>query len=404
MAENPSKSPGTGPNASSDPGQTMPDLPPSKALQWFLLVAFCVSGAAYVVNECTELNTSDAQKHYDSRLRRQVQSQSEYLSHSSAGNEAFVKKRYDQAVSEYRLALQGQNNAEGHHLLAQALLKQGNPEAAFAQFREALRLDPGLIDASSAWSLALIQQGRGEEASKILQQGLQRHPDAGILHYNLAIALLQMQTDAEGRLRLASAASQTKEAEAAEAETKTLAAEALPHFVKASRNGVDSSVFWCSYGQLLNQLGNYAEAEKCLLRSTTEDAANSPAHFQLALAEDHLGKYAGAIEHYEKVLSLTPDDPATLNNLALLYATATNSEVRSPKMAEQLATRACDATTNQNAHYMDTLARCYAAAGNFFQAIAWEDKAIHRAMQLNDADLAKELQQRYALLVDHKTE
>ena len=382
----------------------MPDLPPSKALQWFLLAAFCVSGAAYVVNECTELSSSDAHKHYDSRLRRQVQSQSAYLSHSSAGNEAFVKKRYDQAVSEYRLALQGQNNAEGHELLGKALLKQGNPETAFAQFREALRLDPGLVEAASAWSLALIQEGRAEEAGKVLHDGLQRHPDAGVLNYNLATALLQMQTDAEGRRHLATAASQTKEAEAAEAESKTLAAEALPHFTKASRNGVDSAVFWSSYGQLLNQLGKYAEAETCLLRATTEDSKDATAFFQLALAEDHLAKYAAAIEHYEKVLSLTPDDPATLNNLALLYATATNAEVRSPKMAEQLAVRACDATTNQNARYMDTLAQCYAADGNFFQAIAWEDKAIHRATQLNDTALKNELEQRYALLVDHKTE
>ena len=404
MANNPSKAGGTGPNTSGNAGPTMPDLPPSKALQWFLLVAFCVSGAAYVVNECTELSSSDAQKHYDSRLRRQVQNQSEYLSHTSAGKEAFVKKRYEQAVSEYRLALQGQNNAEGHDLLAKALLKQGSPEAAFAQFREALRLDPGLTDAASAWSLALIQEGRAEEASKILHDALQKHPDNGVLNYNLATTLLQMQTDAEGRRRLASAANQTKEAEGAETESKNLAAAALPHFTKASRNGVDSSVFWCSYGQLLNQLGSYAEAEPCLVRAATEDAANAPAHFQLAVAEGHLGKYAPAIEHYEKVLTLTPDDPATLNNMALLYATATNTDVRSPKMAEQLATRACDATTDQNARYMDTLARCYAADGNFFQAIAWEDKAVHRAMQLNDADLAKELQQRYDLLVDHKTE
>jgi tetratricopeptide (TPR) repeat protein len=409
MAEDLNKQAGRGPHlsrpaAGSSSAQTVPDLPPSKALQWFLLLAFCISGAAYVVNEATELTTSDTQKHYDSRLRRQVQSQSEYLSHSKAGQEAFAKKRYDQAVSEFRLALQGQNNPLGHELLGRALLKQGNPDGAFAQFREALRLEPGLVTASSAWSLALLDEGKPDEASKVLQEGLKRHADAGLLHYNLATALLQMQTDAESRRRLAAAAGQAKDAVAADAESKSLGAEALPHFTKASRNGVDSSVFWCGYGQLLNQLGNYAEAETCLLRATSENASNAPAHFQLALTEDRLGKYGAAIEHYEKVLTLTPDDPATLNNLALLYATATNDEVRTPKMAGQLAKRACEATANQNARYMDTLARCYAAGGDFFQAIAWEDKAIHRATQLNDTELARELQARYALLVEHKTD
>jgi tetratricopeptide (TPR) repeat protein len=369
-----------------------------------LLVALVISGAAYVVNEWTELTTSQTQIRRNSRLRRAVQNQSDYLSHCKAGNEAFAKKHYDQAVSEYRVALQNQNNAPGHEFLGQALLKQGNPDAAFAQFREALRLDPGLVNVSSAWGLALTAEGKPEEAAKILQEGLQRNPDAGLLHYNLATTLLQMQTDAEGRRRMAAAASKPQDAEAADAEAKSLAAEALRHFTKASRNGVDSAAFWCGYGQLLNQLGKYAEAEPCLLRAASKDTNTAPAHFQLAVAEDHLGKYAEAIEHYGKVLSLTPDDPATLNNLALLYATATNADVRTPKMAAQLATRACDATTNQNARYMDTLARCYAAAGDFFQAITWEDKAIHRATQLNDEDLARDLQARYALFLDHKTE
>src|ERR1700678_4404233 len=165
MADDPNKKPGRAPDESR-PGagsagtrlsaqNSVPDLPPSPALQWFLLVAFLISGAAYVVNEWTALTTSQAQISRNNRLRRTVQNQSEYLSHCKAGDEAFIKKRYDQAVSEYRLALQGQNNAPGHGLLGQALLKQNNPDAAFAQFREALRLDPGLANVSSAWGLAL---------------------------------------------------------------------------------------------------------------------------------------------------------------------------------------------------------------------------------------------------------
>ena len=72
-------------------------------------------------------------------------------------------------------------------------------------------------------------------------------------------------------------------------------------------------------------------------------------------------------------------------------------------MAVQLAARANDATTSQNARYMDTLAHSYAADGDFFQAITWEDKAIRRATQLGDQDLARELQEREELFMDHKT-
>jgi tetratricopeptide (TPR) repeat protein len=413
MADDPNKSSGAPQESRPRAGASrmkefakkpMPEVQPSKTLQWFLLGALVITGSAYVFNEWKELKSSPAQVRHESKLQRQVRDQSDYLAHSKLGDEAFAKKQYDQAVSEYRLALLDQTNAAAHQSLGRALLKQGNPDEAFAQFHEALGLDPGSVSVTSDWGLALADEGKFEEAVRIFQEALQRNPDAGLLHCNLATTLLQMRTDAEGRRRVAVAAGQNPEVTAAETEAKGLADEALRHFDKASRDKVDSAAFWFSYGQLLNQLGQYAEAEKCLVRAVSEDANMTAAHFQLALVEDQLGKYAEAIDRYRQVLTLTPDDPATLNNLALLYATATNAEVRTPKMAVQLATRACDATTSQNARYMDTLARSYAAGGDFFQAITWEEKALHRARQLNDGDLARELEARDALFVDHKTQ
>jgi tetratricopeptide (TPR) repeat protein len=381
-----------------------PDVPPSKALQWFLLVALVITGSAYVVQEWTELTTPKTQVRRETRLLRRVQAQSDFIEHSRIGDEAFAKNRFDIAVAEYRLALQGQNNAGGHQSLGQALLKQGHPESALAQFREALTMDPGLASAASALGLALAEVGKPDEAARVLQDALVRNPDSGLLHYNLATTLLQMRTDAEGRRRVAAAAGQSTDAAAAETEAKRLADEALRHFAKASRNKVDSAAFWSVYGQLLNEEGQFEEAESCLSRAVTKNAGLAAAQFQLAMTEEKLGKYAEAIERYRQYLVLTPDDPATLNNLALLYATATNAEVRSSKMAVQLATRACDATTSQNARYMDTLARSFAADGDFFQAIAWEEKALHRAKQLSDEDLARELEARDAMFLDHKTQ
>jgi len=381
----------------------MPDVPPSKPLQWFLLIAFVITGAAYVIGEWNAKSSKQTPDPQAGKLRHLVQNQSDYLAHCKLGNEALAKKHYDQAATEYQLALKSQDNAEGHEFLGQALLKKSEPDAAFAQFAEALRIDPGLVNAASKWGVALAAQGKSEEAMRVLEQALQHNPDAGLLHYNLAATLVQMRTDAEGRRRTASAAARPEEIQAAENEAKKLAEDALTHFTKASRNKVDSPAFWCAFGQLLNQLGRYAEAEPLLFRAVSEDAALTTAHFQLALAEFHLGKYAESIAHYEKVLVLAPDNTDTLNSLALLYATATNAEVRTSKMAVQLAIRACEATGNQNARFMDTLAQSYAADGDFFQAIAWEDKSIHRSMQLNDQDLAREFQARQAHFMDHKS-
>ncbi|HEY3863729.1 MAG TPA: tetratricopeptide repeat protein [Verrucomicrobiae bacterium] len=380
----------------------LPDVPPSKPLQWFLLAAFLVTGAAYLAGEWAQ-KASHARSVQAGNLRRMVRAQNDYLSHIKAGDEALANKHPDQAVAEYRLALQTTNTAAGRHALGQALLKQNNPAEAFIEFAEALKLEPELAAAANDWGLALAAQGNLEESARVLRAALEHNPHSGLLNCDLAGALVQMRAAAEVRRRTAENAGKTQDATTAATEAEGFSSQALEHFNAAIQDKFDSPVFWSAYGQLLNELGRGAEAEAPLLRSVSEDANAGAAQFQLALAEDHLGKYAEAIDHYEKVLALAPNDPAALNNLALLYATATNTEVRTAKMAVQLATRACDATSGQNARYMDTLARSYAAGGDFFQAITWEDKATQRAMQLNDQAQVREFQQRQSLLMDHRT-
>jgi tetratricopeptide (TPR) repeat protein len=381
-----------------------PPMPSSKPLQIFLLIALVFSGAAYVVNQWIEMTTEKARAKYPSRLHELVQSQSLFLEHNEAGKKALAGKHADKAVSEFRVALQAQQSAEGHQNLAGALLQLGNPDAAFAQFREAVRLDPSLMAAYGAWGQALSSVGQPEEAAAIYLQALQHNPDSGVIHYDLAVTLQQMQRNAGAARRAAQAAGGTNDAAADGEQSKSLATQALKHYTRASRLGIDSTAFWAGYGELLNDQGRFSDAESSLNRALSKDPNLAKVHFQMARAETHVGKYADAIDHYEKVLTLTPDNPEVLNNLALLYATATNAEVRSPKMAVLLATRACDATTSQNARFMDTLARAYAADGDFFQAITWEDKAVKRARQLSDEELARELEPRSQLYLDHKTD
>lgn len=381
-----------------------PSPPESKALKVFLIVALVITGAAYLTNEWIEITEARAHAKHPNALRKLVQSQSDFLQHTQLGRTAMARKRFDQAVSEFRQALQAQQSAEGYVNLGSALLQQGNPEPAVADFRQAVQLDPKMVTAYDLWGRALVAQGKPDEAANIYQQALQHEPDSGVIHYDLALALQQMQCNAEASARAANSSGKTAEARTDLAQAENYEGQALQNYVKASRMGIDSAEFWTGYGQLLNQAGKYADAEIALKRAVTEGPNIAKAHFELALAESRLGNYAETIAHYEKVLSLTPDDPETLNALALLYTTATNSEVRSPKMAVALATRACDATTSQNAGFMDTLARAYAADGDFFQAITSEDKAIKRAAQLSDHALTRELQARYQLYLDHKSD
>jgi tetratricopeptide (TPR) repeat protein len=385
-------------------GLSHPGLPPSKPLQIFLLAALVVSGAAYVVDEWTELTTEDTLSKRPAKLRRLVADQSQFLTNTDLGRQAEAKKKYDEAILHYRRALLGQDNAEGRLNLGNVLLKQGNPDMAFSQFKEAIRLSPGLEAVYIAWGQALKLQGKTDEAVQLYQDALRHNSNFAQVHYNFAMVLEQQQQTAQAAQHAAELARQPQAAAKAAAEAQLFGSDAAKHYAAAERLGMNTPDFWCSYGTLLNKQGKLPQAEACLNTAVAQQPDLGAAQFQLAVAQDRQGKYADAIGHYEATLVSIPDDVATLNNLALLYATATNQEVRSSKMAVMLATRACDATTSQNARYMDTLARAYAADGDFIQARDWEDKAVRRATQLGDHDLLRELQPRFSRFVQHKME
>jgi tetratricopeptide (TPR) repeat protein len=375
----------------------------SKILQVFLLLALVITGVAYVLNQWMDTATDEVKSH-PNPLRRRVENQNEFLTETDLGRKAEAKKQYTEAVAHYRRALLGEVNTEGRVNLGNALLKQGNPDMAFAQFKEAIHDDPGAEPAYLAWGEGLTLEGKLDDAIALYQDALRQNPKFAGVHNQFALALEQKQQAAEAAERTAAAAQQTAAADKSAAEAQLYGSDAVKHYAEAERLGFNTPEFWCGYGALLNKLGQYRDAMPRLSKAVMQKPGSGSAQFQLAIAQGHLGDYAGAIGHYEAALAALPDDPATLNNLALLYCTATNQEVRSSKMAILLATRACDATSSQDAHYMDTLARAYAADGDFLQAITWEEKAVRRATQLVDHDLLRDLQSRFNLFVQHRAE
>jgi tetratricopeptide (TPR) repeat protein len=351
-------------------------MPPSKPLQIFLLCAFILTGLAYLADVRSQSVNKSALEATAAKVRHLVLNQDNYLSHSKYGFQAMDKKHYDLAVYHFRAALITADTPEGHYNLGTALLKQGNSEDAFAHFKSALHSNPKSTAVYKAWGQALMAQGKPDEASRIYQDGLQHAPNDPLLHYSLGTAWEAQHQDAQ----------------------------AVDEYAQAARLGLATLDLWLRLGNLLIEQRKFADADSYLAKAVAIKPDLPDTQFKLALAQQQQGKYGDAIGHYETMLTLTPDHPETLNNMALIYAAATNAQVRSPKMAVMLATRASAGAGDQNSHYLDTLARSYAADGDFPQALVWEDKAIHRAQQLSQQDLLKEFQSRYALFQQQKTE
>ena len=177
-----------------------------------------------------------------------------------------------------------------HYQRGNALATEGRLDEALAEFTEALRLDPGLVDARNNRGLVLARQGRNAEARREYQEALRYRPRHADALYNLA------QLDAsEGRADAALAGLER----ALEANPALAAAHSLR-------------------GRLRAEGGRLAEAEADFravvrLRPTSPDAHNN-----LGRALALQGKAAEARASYGAALRLDPAHALARQNLAEL--------------------------------------------------------------------------------------
>jgi Zn-dependent protease with chaperone function len=114
--------------------------------------------------------------------------------------------------------------------------------------------------------------------------------------------------------------------------------------------------------------------EKTLSRELKKSPNN--AHLLSRLGDLYFSKndYAKTIDAYERSLSIKPNSPDVINNLAWLYATCEDEKYRHPERALKLAIHAT--TMQQSPEILDTLAESYFVNGNIEAAIRAEKAAI----------------------------
>jgi len=96
-----------------------------------------------------------------------------------------------------------------------------------------------------------------------------------------------------------------------------------------------------------------------------------------------------AIRWYQKAVAHSDEDPLALNNLAMLYITASDASLRNPVKALEYARRATELTGEGEAGVMDTLAEAYYASGDYKNAAATQEKAL--ALRPGDREFQKRL-------------
>ncbi len=259
-----------------------------------------------------------------------------------------------------------EHNALAEHNLAHALSTTGRQEESLAHFDNALRYWPGYTVAMLNRGNALNLMGRLDDAIAQYREAIQVRPDFEQAYYYLGNALaLQLKFD--------------------EAKTNLLMAlKCMPDYPEAH----------LKLGNLLALQGDVSGAEQHL-RVAVELQPDAESCYFLGGVLARQKKFTEAVECFRAAIKSSPKYAAAQNDLAWILATSTDPKIRNPSEAIALATRACGATQDGSAGYLDTLGVAYSEARQFPQAIAITEKAV--ALVPGDTAFAAEMQSRLAL-------
>ena len=244
--------------------------------------------------------------------------------------------------------------------LGVALLEQGRFDEALDHFEQAREANPNQAEVYNDIGDTLLRLGRIEESFSPLQKALELDPNRPDVRANLGNALLR-----SGR-----------------------AEEAIVHF-RAALSVQPNYLPALNYlGSALLQTGHPDEAFVSLQKAAEIDANYLPVQFNLANTLLQLRRWDEAVAHLRLALTISPNDPEAMKNLAWVLATCPEARIRDGAEAVALAQRANALTGDRNPIFAVTLAAAYAEAGRFSDAVRTGEAALQSASDSGNPTLA----------------
>jgi serine/threonine-protein kinase len=192
---------------------------------------------------------------------------------------------YGPALAEFREAARLKPDfAPARHNAGVALLRQGKPDEAIPEFREAIRLDPGYVEARLGLGGALWDRDQGVEALASVREAIRLRPDHAKAHRNLGL-LLSGRGEWDAAVAAYREAIRLEPGHASSHDNLGLALlrqrktdEAIAAYREAIRIDPNAPQRYLNLGVALLKKGDYAEARAALglARDKAPDQADGP--------------------------------------------------------------------------------------------------------------------------------
>jgi tetratricopeptide (TPR) repeat protein len=252
--------------------------------------------------------------------------------YASRGFMYFQKKEYDKAISDYSKLIEIRPTSYIYEDRGDVYVKKGDPVKAVEDYTESIRRNP--------------KNGR-VYVSRALQYSKLNIFDAALIDCNMAILLLSDDLNA-------------------------------PRPFLEAAYGLRGSIF-SSQGKYNRAYDDYSKVIEI-----------NPAKFEAfdlrGWAGFMLKEYDKSISDYQTALRLNPKDDLACRRLGWIMAACLDAKYRDGQKALENAKKACELTAWKEPQCLDALAAAYAEAGNFEEAVTWEQKAIKTG--LTNKDLA----------------
>jgi tetratricopeptide (TPR) repeat protein len=244
-----------------------------------------------------------------------------------------------------------------------ALLEQGKTEDAIFHFQQSIRHAPDIPDPLANLGNAYWRAGQFDKAKEIWDELLVRWPDFAAVHYNLGLLLRT-----SGRID-----------------------DAILHFQKAIELVPTMSVAHYDLGNLLFLKGRFADAATHFLKTLEIRPGHPSACTSFGNVLFVQGRHAEALHYYQQSLQTMPEQVEALSNCAWIMSTSPDPQLRDGRRAVEFGEKSVALTNAKDPGTLGTLASAYAEVGRFADAAETATKAIPLAEAQGKSNLAVNL-------------